>query len=75
MHAPEDNPHIDALTAEVDRLRRDVSELSASRRRLAVGADDDRRHIERALHDGVQQSLVAISMTLQLARQALGSAR
>ena len=72
MDPLKDNPRIDARSDEIGRLQREASELQASRRRLAAGADADRRRIER---NGVQQSLVAISMTLQLARQALGSAR
>lgn len=37
--------------------------------RLAAAADAERRRIERALHDGVQQDLVALSVRVQLARQ------
>ena len=37
--------------------------------RLVVAADSDRRAFERALHDGVQQDLIAIAVRLQLARQ------
>jgi signal transduction histidine kinase len=47
--------------------------LKASRARLLARADDDRRAIERALHDGVQQDLVALAVNLQLARLALDS--
>ena len=40
------------------------------------GADDDeRRALERALHDGVQQQLVALAVTLQLVRAALDEDR
>jgi signal transduction histidine kinase len=45
----------------VDRLQREVAELRDSRRRLSEAADADRRAIERALHDGVQQQLVALA--------------
>jgi signal transduction histidine kinase len=55
-------PPIDDL---VDRLRADVLELRASRRRLAEAADGNRRAIERALHDGVQQHLVAFAVQLR----------
>lgn len=58
--------HVDALKETVDRLRREVAELRASRRRLVVGADADRRGLERDLHGGVQQSLVALAVNLQL---------
>ena len=36
---------------------------------LVEAADAERREIERALHDGVQQDLIAISVRLQLARR------
>jgi signal transduction histidine kinase len=50
-----------------------VEELRASRTRLLAAADAERRRIERNLHDGAQQHLVAISVNLQLARQLLES--
>jgi len=51
--------------ADVDRLQGEIADLRASRRRLAVAAQADRRAIERDLHDGVQQHLVAIAVELQ----------
>jgi signal transduction histidine kinase len=42
---------------------------SGSSARLAAAADAERCRIERALHDGVQQDLVALSVRVQLARQ------
>jgi signal transduction histidine kinase len=56
---------------ELDRLRQDVTELRASRRRLVVAADADRRLIERELHERVQQTLVALAVDLELADLAL----
>ena len=47
----------------------DRDELEASRARLARAAIAERRDIERALHDGVQQDLIAISVQLQLVRE------
>jgi signal transduction histidine kinase len=44
-----------------------VTELRASRRRLVLNADADRRRIERDLHEGVQQRLVALAVDLQAA--------
>jgi GAF domain-containing protein len=44
------------------------AQLTASRARIVATADDARRHIERDLHDGTQQRLVAISLTLRLAQ-------
>ena len=55
---------------ELDRMRAEVEKLSAVRRRLVVAADDDRRAIERDLHDGVHQHLVALAVSVQLARRA-----
>jgi signal transduction histidine kinase len=52
----------------LDALRLEAAELRASRERLAVAHDADRRRIERALHDGVQQDLVGIAANLELAR-------
>ena len=46
-----------------------VEELRASRARVVAEADAERRRIERELHDGVQQHLVALAVNLQLARQ------
>jgi signal transduction histidine kinase len=49
-------------------------ELTRSRSRLVSGFDDERRRIERDLHDGVQQRLLALSVTLGLARLEAGPA-
>jgi signal transduction histidine kinase len=45
-----------------------VGELRTSRKRLVLAADADRCRIERKLHDGPQQHLVALAVNLQLAR-------
>ena len=45
-------------------------ELEASRTRLITAADEERRRLERDLHDGAQQHLVALSVLIQLARNA-----
>lgn len=58
------------LTAELfDRL----VELRASRQRLVRAQDDARRRLERNLHDGAQQQLVAIKIKLGLARRMVES--
>ena len=54
-------------------MRVEVEELRASLKRLVVAADADRRMVERELHDGVQQHLIALAVNLQLAGQAAGS--
>jgi signal transduction histidine kinase len=47
------------------------SELAGSRARIVAAADQERRRVERDLHDGAQQRLVHTVITLKLARQAL----
>ncbi len=44
------------------------AELLASRARIVEAADDARRRLERDLHDGAQQHLVGLALTLRLAR-------
>jgi signal transduction histidine kinase len=75
------------LTPAGERLVRDVAaqaglvlrnvalieDLRASRQRLVAAADEARRRLERNLHDGAQQRLVALRITLGLARQVAGS--
>jgi signal transduction histidine kinase len=41
------------------------SELAASRRRIVAAADDARRRIERDLHDGIQQRLIALTFRVR----------
>ncbi|MGH2705701.1 MAG: sensor histidine kinase [Actinomycetota bacterium] len=54
------------LTAELlDRL----DELRASRQRLVTAQDQERRRIERNIHDGAQQQLVALKVKLSLAEK------
>lgn len=65
-------------------LRQALAETNASRARLVEAIDAERRRLERDLHDGAQQRLVGIGMSLQLAqaqtpvedpmRQVLGAA-
>ncbi len=56
---------VEPLGKRVDRLQAEVLELRKSRKRLVEAADADRRAIERAVHDGVQQSLVAFAVELR----------
>lgn len=56
-----------------DALRARVDELRASRVRLVEAADAERRRLERNLHDGAQQRLVALSLALRLADQRFES--
>jgi signal transduction histidine kinase len=56
------------VAAHVVRL---TAELQRSRARVVAAADAERRRIERDLHDGAQQSLVALSVNLGLARKLM----
>jgi signal transduction histidine kinase len=60
-----DARHVEALRETHDRLRVEVAELRASRERLVLAADADRRRIERDLHESVRQHLVALAVNLQ----------
>jgi signal transduction histidine kinase len=76
------------LTPAGERLARDVAaqaglvlrnvalieDLRASRQRIVAAADQARRRIERDLHDGAQQQLVALRISLGLARNAVQTA-
>ena len=52
-------------------LATSLAEVAASRKRLAGAADGARQKIERDLHDGAQQQLVALRVKLELAREVL----
>jgi PAS domain S-box-containing protein len=47
------------------------ADLSASRARLVKAGDEQRRKLERNLHDGAQQRLVSLALTIRLARRQL----
>jgi signal transduction histidine kinase len=65
------------LALENERLKADLrarlEDLRASRARLVETADSERRRLERNLHDGAQQRLVALSLTLGVARAQFAS--
>ena len=46
-----------------------LEQLQASRTRLVAAADAERRRVERDLHDGAQQRLVALAIEIQLTRR------
>jgi PAS domain S-box-containing protein len=48
-------------------------DLSASRARLVKAGDEQRRKLERNLHDGAQQRLVSLALTIRLARRQIES--
>ena len=53
-------------------LRAQLAELRASRARIVGAADAERRRLERDLHDGAQQRLLALGLALQLLRDGNG---
>ena len=57
-----------ALQSSLDELRRQADELRASRARVVASGDAERRRVERNLHDGAQQHLVALAVNLRLAK-------
>ena len=57
-----------ALQASLEELRERAVELQASRGRLVVAQDAERRRIERDIHDGAQQHLVGLAVKLRLVR-------
>jgi signal transduction histidine kinase len=58
------------LTAE---LQATIDDLKASRRRLVRAQDEERQRIERNLHDGAQQQLVALTVQLTLLEDSAGN--
>jgi signal transduction histidine kinase len=54
-------------------LRARVDDLRGARQRLIDAADAERRRIERDLHDGAQQRMVAVALTLGVAQARLAS--
>jgi signal transduction histidine kinase len=57
-----------ALQTSLDELRRQADELRASRARIVASGDAERRRVERNLHDGAQQHLVALAVNLRLVK-------
>jgi signal transduction histidine kinase len=53
-------------------LRAQLAELRASRARIVTAGDEERRRLERNLHDGAQQRLLSLGLALQLVRGELG---
>jgi len=60
-----------ALQTTLDEVRKQADELRESRARIVASGDAERRKIERNLHDGAQQHLVALAVTLRLARDVM----
>jgi signal transduction histidine kinase len=63
------NAQLDAaLQTTLDELRGQAEALRESRARIVATGDAERRRVERNLHDGAQQNLVALAVNLRLAR-------
>jgi GAF domain-containing protein len=60
-----------ALQTTLDALRKQADELRESRARIVASGDAERRRVERDLHDGAQQHLVALAINLRLARDIM----
>jgi signal transduction histidine kinase len=56
------------IVREITERKRQQVELEASRARIVAAGDDERRKLERNLHDGAQQRLVSLSLSLRLAQ-------
>jgi signal transduction histidine kinase len=59
-----------SLTAE---LQAQLDEVRGSRARIVAAADAERVRLERDIHDGAQQRLLALMIELRLAREAVGA--
>jgi signal transduction histidine kinase len=55
-----------------EELRANLDELRASRQRLVTAQDGERRRIERNIHDGAQQQLVALAVQARMAEGLAG---
>jgi len=62
--------HNERLQADV---RAQLGKVQESRRRIVTAGDEQRRRIERDLHDGAQQRHVALALELRLAQRELGA--
>ena len=60
-----------ALQASLEELQLTNTELLQSRARIVAAGDAERRKLERNLHDGAQQHLVALAVKIRLARDAV----
>jgi signal transduction histidine kinase len=66
---------LDDVAAQAGLVLRNVAlieELRSSRQRLVTTQDEERRRLERNLHDGAQQTLVSVGLMIQTVRAQLG---
>ena len=72
------NLHLTAeLSARLEVIRTQAGQLAASRARMQAAQDTERQRIQRDLHDGIQQDIVALTakLALAMARQRRGDSR
>jgi signal transduction histidine kinase len=69
--APSGDDEFLMIVREITERKRQEQELEASRARIVAAGDEARRKLERNLHDGAQQRLVSISLSLRLAQGRL----
>jgi signal transduction histidine kinase len=69
--APSGDDEFLLIVREITERKRQQVELEASRARIVAAGDDARRKLERNLHDGAQQRLVSLSLSLRLAQTQL----
>ena len=55
-----------------ERVSSQLAEVRASRARIVEAGDTERRRVERDLHDGAQQRIVALTLALRIAQNSLG---
>jgi PAS domain S-box-containing protein len=60
-----------AIVRDVTDLRQAMRDLTDSRARIVAAGDEERRRVERNLHDGAQQRLVTVALQLHLIRRRL----
>jgi signal transduction histidine kinase len=83
VHDPELDPDLVEAAGAAARLalhnarlqadvRAQLDKVEESRRRIVTAGDEQRRKIERDLHDGAQQRLVALALELRIAQRQLG---
>jgi signal transduction histidine kinase len=61
------------LEARLEQIAVQAAELRASRQRIVTAQDEERRRLERNIHDGAQQHLVALAVKLRLAKTAMAA--
>jgi signal transduction histidine kinase len=59
------------LEARLMQIAAQAADLRSSRQRIVAAQDEERRRLERNIHDGAQQHLVALAVKLRLAKTAL----